>query len=343
MDLIRFCDQCDRRFLIDTSVIEQETRCFACLNVNVGGGKVSGSSKNAALKRALKKKEALVLETTGRYGGFVLPLRDLCITTIINNMEKLDYITTFSPETKRQIARIISKHRKLDGFSLPLFLGPDEDTVELFDCTKLTEENLSEIAASCPNLSVLLLNLCGTCLIRCLLLGRMTDNNLSALGEHVPLLSSLTLHGPFLCTAGGFAGLFQQLSNLNVLNFEFAVKLSNESLGYLQEGCPQLRVLSLTDCPYINDQGIASISKMTNLTELSLNSLGKIADESINQVLSVLGHQLSVLSLNKHEFLTDLTLESITKHCVSLVELSLQHCPLITSGELTENSIELTL
>ena len=48
-------------------------------------------------------------------------------------------------DTKIQISKIISRHRKLNPETLGLFLGPDETVVELFDCAYLPEPILSTI------------------------------------------------------------------------------------------------------------------------------------------------------------------------------------------------------
>ena len=45
--------------------------------------------------------------------------------------------------------------------TLQLFLTPNEDHLELFDCTNLEVHDLIQIAYVCPNLRTLNLSICG--------------------------------------------------------------------------------------------------------------------------------------------------------------------------------------
>lgn len=83
------------------------------------------------------------------------------------------------------------------------------------------------------------------------------------------------------------------------MELDLAAKLTNESLEYLARECPQLSILSLTDCPFIDNDGILHIATLNRLSSLSLNSLGAVQDESLAVVLSKIGSTLSRLSLNK--------------------------------------------
>ncbi len=56
---------------------------------------------------------------------------------------------------------ILSRHRQLKNDLIPLFLGPTEDSLELFDCAKIDDQGFQLIAYSCPNLVRLNLSLCG--------------------------------------------------------------------------------------------------------------------------------------------------------------------------------------
>ncbi|KAJ3358791.1 hypothetical protein HDU91_005112 [Kappamyces sp. JEL0680] len=317
-NLVRFCTSCNRRF-VATSDPEQSI-CLACQTVTMGGKKPS-----AAQKRALKKAQDLVLQTTGYAGGSILPLRDLCIRYIVENIDLVeDSFTFFAPETKQKISRIISKQRKLTNASLPLFLGPQEDIVQLFDCTYLDEDALLSIPELCPELRTLQLGYCG----------RMTDAVLEALSR-LKFLSSISLHGPFLCSPGGFAGLFQSLSLLSSVELEFATKLTNDSLLYLARECPGLEALVLTDCPHVDDAGLGHLAALTKLSKLGLNNTGTIQDEAVVELLRKVGGGLEDLSLNKQPHLTKPTLDAVAQHCSALKFLSLQHCPSFDKQDMT--------
>lgn len=288
-DLVRICKQCNRRFIFDER--EQEN-CQACLSVGIIGSKKSGST--AAQKRALKRAEKTVLEMTGDMAGHILPLKELCIQTIVKHVENMESkenaltLPPLAPETKRKISRIMSKQRKLTPASLPLFLGHYEDELELFDCSYLPEETLNRIPSECPELVNLHLGMCG----------RATDETINQIGllQH---LMSLTLQGTFLCTSGAFAGLFQQVPNLRNLTLENATKLTNEALQYLAEGCPLLRKVSLTDCPFVDEEGLVHVQGLKHIQVLCLNSIGQLDDSDIAVLIEAVGENLKELSLNK--------------------------------------------
>jgi hypothetical protein len=54
---------------------------------------------------------------------------------IADYIEDVDQLGLLSPDTKRVLSMIVSRQRKLDSSTLGLFLGTDELTLELFDCT----------------------------------------------------------------------------------------------------------------------------------------------------------------------------------------------------------------
>jgi DNA repair protein RAD7 len=125
-NLVRFCIRCKRRFLFGT-LGSEVSLCHACTTVK---GKQSNLQK-----RARKKYEGMVLEFTGGLNGAILPLRDMCLNVISSCLDEVDQLGWIEPETKLKFAKIISKRRQLNNRTVSLFLGPDEDQVELYDCT----------------------------------------------------------------------------------------------------------------------------------------------------------------------------------------------------------------
>jgi DNA repair protein RAD7 len=122
---VRFCERCQRRFLD----LDESAFCTACLTIG------ASANPSKASKHAAKKREMQAYQLTGESKVAVLPLRDLCINLVAEYIDDLDQLGFLPPNSKRQISMIISRQRKLDGKTLQLFLGQDEDTIELFDCT----------------------------------------------------------------------------------------------------------------------------------------------------------------------------------------------------------------
>lgn len=110
---------------------------------------------------------------------------------IVDNIGIVEYIADCPVHLKLKISQILSKQRKLDSASMELFLGPDEDVVELYDCTRLDESALMKIPELAPEIEVLRLGFCG----------RITDKVLEKMGR-LEKLTELYLSGAFLCSPG---------------------------------------------------------------------------------------------------------------------------------------------
>jgi DNA repair protein RAD7 len=205
MDLVRFCSTCKRRFLFGT-VGSDATQCHACSTVKKRQSKMQ--------KKNRKQAENQVLQYTGGLNGRILPLRDMCLNTVSEHIEELEELGWIEPESRLKFAKIISRRRQLNNKTVALFLGPDEDQVQLFDCTYLNEAGLSQIPMQCPNLITLDLGLCG----------RMNDHVLGLIGNHCPMLMNLSLGGAFLPSSNAWTDLFPKLPQLRTVRLQFAAK-----------------------------------------------------------------------------------------------------------------------
>ncbi|KAH6584537.1 hypothetical protein BASA50_007459 [Batrachochytrium salamandrivorans] len=315
---VLFCSRCQRRYLLSAATSDtSQNLCKACLGLQ-------NKPARSISKIQLKRKKLEVLSMTGESQGVILSLRDMCIKLVAGLIDNIEQLGEISYSSKRKLSVIISKQRQLTTQTVQLFLGADEDSVELFDCTRLDEDGLLSIAYLCPNVRTLNLSLCG----------RITNKVLIEIGASCKHIFSLTLKGAFLPTDAGFSSMFSGLgSSLTNLSLEHAAKLTNTSLHVLSESAPNLRILNLTSCSKVGDDAIETISKMKCLEHLELNGLrDDVESSAILQLISAIGHQLTTLSLNGYNLLGDTVVEAITETCKGLSSLSLSECPLITSA-----------
>nr|KAJ3413283.1 hypothetical protein HK105_002111 [Polyrhizophydium stewartii] len=285
-------------------------------------------------KISKKKREMQVLAVSGEMQGIILSLRDMCIKLIADRIEDVEQFGDIPYASKRKISKIISRQRQLNNRTVQLFLGADEEMVELFDCTLLDEDGLISVAMLCPNVRVLTLGLCG----------RATDAVLEHIGSHCPAIEALTLRGPFLPTNHGFSAMFSGLGpSLRELVLEHAAKLSEPALRVLREAAPALRVLSLTACTAVGDDAMEHIAALAELESLELNGLGSgVSVASLLDLVDKLGPQLTTLSLNGYELLDDTVVDRIATVCQTLTVLSLSECPKVTPEGLTSSLTRLT-
>ncbi|KAJ3312826.1 hypothetical protein HDV04_002636 [Boothiomyces sp. JEL0838] len=278
--LLRICNHCTRRFLIpsaESEIIE----CAACRTIK------SSKSSSGLAKKTKRKTEDTVITYTGSLDGMILPLRDLCIKFITERIDDVEVLSV-PRQTKTTIARILSRQRQIRPENLGLFLGADEDEVQIFDCTYKV---------------------------------------FSLIGDRCSVLRSLTLTGSYLPSSGAYVDLFKKLTALEQLRLEFAVKLDNSGLKSLSENCKNLQALHLRDCERVTNDGIKELESLHHLNQLHLIGIGKVETQTIQKLLENIGHQLTHLSLDNHPTLSSEITTTIHSKCQILKSISLQECP----------------
>jgi DNA repair protein RAD7 len=197
----------------------------------------------------------------------------------------------------------------------------------------LQKNDLSQIAYFCPNLTRLELGMCG----------RMTDEILELIGDRLTNLQSLRLHGPFLCTGSAFSKMFMSLGgSLSSLTLSHASKLSNESFKSLVLHCDSISELNINESRQIDGDGVKLIEGLKRLIKLSLDNIGQVDSIVLETLLTKIGSNLQLLSLNgyillilSHQNITDNVHSVISNECNrSLVSLSLESCNQLSTESL---------
>ncbi|KAI9208454.1 uncharacterized protein BJ171DRAFT_595611 [Polychytrium aggregatum] len=306
---IRFCDRCQRKFVLENL---GDQICQACFTLH--------GEKRA---NKIKRKAKTVMDPLLKREGSVLSLKSMCIKILVDYIEDIEQLGDISYESKQTISRIISRSRVLNNQTLGLFIGPDESSLDLYDCTLLDENGYTQISSFCPNLTHLNLTLCG----------RMNDHVIQVYARSFPRLTSLTLRGPYLVTDKAFAALFESLGDkLMKLRLESAAQLGFGGLSALVKNCPRLKSLHLDQCTSVGDAEIKALGGLTSVEELQLNYLGSaISDEALGGIIQTIGQQLSVLSLSGYGQMKDaLLLDVIAPICNQLQFFSIANCESIT-------------
>ncbi|KAI8800192.1 hypothetical protein BJ742DRAFT_881312 [Cladochytrium replicatum] len=308
--LLRICKRCTRR--IPPNAPAADEMCPACVTITAAGGK--GAPK--APKK--KTKKSVAFDDNTRFPS----LRDLCMKYIAERIDDVEAFGDIPEETKTRISKIICRLRKLNPKNLQLFLGPEEERVDLFDCPALTDPDFITIAHFCPNLQRLYLNNAG----------RLTDAALIEIGK-LDMLSVLELKGCFKCTENGWSTILGGLGpKLNELTLRYAAKFGQKSMEVLTIQCPNLQKLALIECESVDDVAVQKISRLQSLHHLQLDRLGAgISDVTLTDVIIAVGKSLRVLSLVGYPNATDLILfNGIVPHCPVLTSLILSECDQLT-------------
>ncbi|KAI9593659.1 hypothetical protein BDF19DRAFT_447488 [Syncephalis fuscata] len=322
-DLV-FCKQCRRRFTVTDASRSLPNGGRLCLDCSAKAGKVP----------------ELELDTRGRRRGGkgnnstwwlpeddpVVSLRNACIKIIGENITNLSSLGSLNEKTMDKICQIICKHRQLSPAALKMFLNPSNSAIRLYDCTKLDEDDLKNVAHFCPSIHTLLLRYCG----------RLSPETTEFYADHLTNLHSITLHGPFLVTDAAFEKLVTAVSGrLRLFSVGHSARLSTRAITALVEKCSQLEELELRGCDALGDADIlrlADASARGTLTTLNLSgTTSQVSDDTIIAVLRALGPKLHKLDLSNGIQLTDKMLtDGIAYNCHKLRELSLADCTNLT-------------
>ncbi|KAI9299191.1 RNI-like protein [Neoconidiobolus thromboides FSU 785] len=337
---VTFCANCQKRFVVTQACRRDNGSifCESCTKNPKNGEKNKINKMNAKQTKKRRRNNAL----TGGINFFdkdELPtLMSVCIQIISDNIDDVDSFGGISSSSLVQISRILSKHRRLDDLTLPLFLSSNPSIIHLYDTAKLNENSLLKIADLGAEVHDLKLQFCG----------RMNDEILSTYASSFTNLTSFTLHGSFLVTETGFSTFFGKLgSKLNHLSIHFAPKFSLNAMKSVVDNCKELKSLSLSSCSKLTDECISLLvykdeistenSKMLpslpNLEKLDFSDSGELcSDESLILTLPIIGKKLTTLNLSGWKNLSDdAIICGIKEHCTNLGDLNLAKAEKLTS------------
>ena len=174
---------------------------------------------------------------------------------------------------------------------------PGLTSLELFDCTNVTDMGLKELKHVSKLASLSLESCVGEFADRCLYLDlssccKITDAGLKDLG-HMSDLTSLNLTNCCKITDAGLKDL-GHMPNLTSLNLSFCRDITDEGLKVLGH-MSNLTDLNLGYCYRITDAGLTMLfSHMPTLTSIDLSSCRNISDAGLKD----LGHMSSLTTLN---------------------------------------------
>lgn len=281
-----------------------------------------------AMKRnelnARKKRKQVAQALLDKQTVRIPKLLDVCVSVITNNISDVDALGDIGHLNMAKISKILSKNRSLNSKTIDLFLRPDLEELELWDCSSVDSDALNRVASFCPNLISLTLFMCG----------QLHNENLQYYNTNLPHLTELSLNGPFLISDPMWKIYLnarpRSLKKFEVRNthrfeddaLETLMKTSGSSLESLK--------LSRLD-------GLASLQAYKcipqyltpgNLSHLELSfphTPALVDDELLLDILKVVGGSLVSLNVDGCTQLTERFLvDGIAKFCPLLTHLSMR-------------------
>eukprot|EP01018_Ginkgo_biloba_P000375 Gb_39800 [translate_table: standard] len=183
-----------------------------------------------------------------------------------------------------------------------------------FDGCVISGNGLESVGIICKSLRELSLSKC---------IG-VTDGGLSALVASCRNLNKLDLTCCRELTDVAISAIATSCRYLSCLKMESCSLVTERSLTMLGDGCPFLQELDLTDCS-INNAGLESISRCSELTTLKLGFCSNISDAGIIHIGARCSN-LQELDFYRSVGVGDTGLAAIANGCSRLKTINLSYC-----------------
>ncbi|KAK2768767.1 hypothetical protein FQN54_000623 [Arachnomyces sp. PD_36] len=337
------CDICEKRFTVTAYSKTGPSGgllCHKCSKEVADEEKKAKPKKSGAAKKGRRQAQSNLLDGFVQRGAPQLVETCIKVSLSISPPSKLDYshaaqkiadnihdIEEFGalPDTLMlRLSMILSKKRAITPRSLELFLHADGDTIDLFDCAKLNEEDFHKIFAYMPNLVNVNIQVAN----------QLKNPVLEYMIERCTKVKHIQLDTTNLITDEAWRKLFQArgpaLESLKLSNLDCS--LDDESVKQLAQHCPNLRTLELTEVWKNGDATLDAISTMPNLEHLTLDFIKDTTPSNLVNLISTRGPKLRTLALHNFKDSDDTLLSTIHTNCTSLRELTFNENALCTDS-----------
>lgn len=234
-------------------------------------------------------------------------LLDLCLFTVSKNLDGCEFLNLL-PDYLRQRLGLLFKQEAMFQRHI--------ENLNLSHCYSLTDDELRPISH--------LVNLKQLNLTRC-------DNLTGYAMYHVGQLTNLTHLYLNHCTKASLGFYFlPSLSHLTILEAPFC-EIQDPVIPFVAN-LPSLTRLNLM-CNRLTDQGCASLSSATRLTELIISMNPLITDKTLGVLMEL--KNLTSVNLNFCKLLTSEGINALSKSLPNLQQLDIVGCDrAITEGSL---------
>ncbi|MCJ1307908.1 hypothetical protein MMC25_001556 [Agyrium rufum] len=306
------CEICDKRFTV-TAYSKTGPNggllCTKCSKEFEAERKKDAKAKKKPVSRARQRQvQSNLLD--GIVGSGSKSLQELCIEKVAAHINDVDEFGDLPPKLLDRLSQILSKRRVVDGRTLDLFLQPDLDTVTVYDCGKLEVADFIRIFSIVPKVEKLNLRHAG----------QVKDEVIDYIMERDVPLKHLQLDASNLVSDEKWREFFTnqgaRLESLKISWLDNA--MTDETIGYLVRGCPNLRRLKMRKCFKVTDETLEELAKLQHLEHLTLEFVLPTTVEPLNKLIASLGPKLRTLSLERFVSADDTTLQAIHDSCRNL-------------------------
>ena len=325
------CDICGKRFTVTTYTKagpDGGLLCAPCGKQLTSEGGESSKPKRRPGGSGRKRRKVESEKLDGRVPIGAKALSQLCIEKVVKHTEDIEDFGDLPQSLLERLSQIFTKKRVMKPQTLPLFLGPENDTVVSHDCAYLEHNNFVEMIAKTPNLRRLVLaNAC-----------QFKSETMEYLTEKAKNLQYLQLYAANLVSNAQWSEFFKDRGEyLHTLKLRWLdSSFEDANVAEMVACCTNLSRLKLERCRLLTEESLEFISQMGgSLQHLSLQLSIPVSSETLISLLYEVGHRLRTLSLRSFSEADDSVLTAIKSTCNNLRKLRLTDNSTFTDAGLT--------
>ncbi|KAJ6785737.1 hypothetical protein PWT90_06374 [Aphanocladium album] len=251
-------------------------------------------------------------------------LATLCVQTLAKNVNMAESLGDLPEHLVDKIGRIFSKRRLLKPETLPLFIQPNTDMLNVYDGANLGENDFISIFQVATKLRHFK--------VRCAI--QFKDEVMDYLLSRDTCLETFYLHGANLLSESKWHEfLAAKGANLRRLQAYYTdLHFGDDTIVELKKHCPQLQRLKVENNQKLTSDGVKAIGALTSLEHLGLQVHHKITSGALIECISGIGANLQTLSLKIFPDADDEVLEAIHGQCRALTKLRITDSETMTDA-----------
>ncbi|KAJ9143817.1 DNA repair protein rhp7 [Pleurostoma richardsiae] len=268
-----------------------------------------------------RKVQSKILD--GTYVNGAQSLLQLCINTLVKNIQLADDLGDLPRPVIDKIARVLSKRRLLDSGTLKLFMKPSAEELFVYDGAKLSSSDLISIFQIMPRLKRLR--------IRNAIQFKdvVVDYLLSR--DNIDL-ESLSVHGANLVTEEAWQKYLtlkgQSLKELKVYYTDNHFR--NDTMKLLKTAAPSLTRFKLYHNQKVDGEGVKELANLKELQHLSIDLHKRVHSDIYVRIIKSIGTNLKTLSLRMVPELDNTVLDALHTNCRNLEKLRITDSEVMT-------------
>lgn len=309
------CETCEKRFTVTAyskTGPDGGLLCTKCSKEQEDQKKKDQKSKKEAVNRDKRRHvQSNLLDGIVQIGSKTL--QELCIKEVANNIHEVDEFGDLPQSLLHRLSQILSRRRVITSRTLDLFLRPDLENIDVYDCGKLETEDYIKLFSVVPKVQNLNLRNAG----------QFKDEVIDYIIERDVPIRSLQLEAANLVSNVKWAGFFEKCGRrLETLKLSWLdYSMDDDAFMGLIRHCPNMNRLKMKKCFRLGDVALGAITELRQLEHLSLRFPTATTPGVLTDLISSIGPGLRTLSLEAFSDADDNALSMIHSSCTQLSKL----------------------